>query len=277
MINVSFSSYAVDLNGDQVLFDENSDKQLETASIGKLFLLIDVARRLDTGEFSPDQTVQIPEAHRVEESGILYRMRDQELQLHDLALLVGAFSDNLATNALLSLCGLDRVRRVATELGYTDSALLDYIRDEARTDDVPWTPSYGTSRELCDLMVRLERREIISATVSDQVLTWLAADADTSMLADAFLLDPLAHVTPDYQNMTLRHKTGSTEVVRADVGIVTGTRATVAYAVIANWRQADVDLRAPVISRMREYGELIRAHVTGSGRDEPTHMNGETS
>ena len=158
------------------------------------------------------------------------------------------------------------MRAVAGELGYENTELHDYIRD-GRGPGLPWTPSFGTARELSDLMRRLGDRELVSEAVSDRVLDWLAAGADTSMLADAFSLDPLAHLEPEYQDILLRHKTGSTSVTRADIGIVSGPAGSVAYAVAANWKDRDEDLRVPVIDAMRAIGEQIRARVTGRERD----------
>ena len=249
-----------------VLAEHDPDVVCETASVGKVFLLIEVARRLQTGEMSPEQRIEIPVEHRVADSGLLYRMADPRVSVYDAALLVGAVSDNLATNALLWMCGLDAVREVAPALGYRDTALHDYIRNE-RTPDLPWTPSYGTGAELCDLMRRLGAGDVISPTVSEQVLTWLAADTDTSMVADALLLDPLAHAEAEYQGMVLRHKTGTTSFARIDVGHLAGPAASVAYAVAANWKGSRWDLRAPVLDAMRELGETLRAHVTGRPRD----------
>lgn len=100
------------------------------------------------------------------------------------------------------------------------------------------------------------------------MLDWLAADTDTSLTADAFLLDPLAHVDAEYQGMTLRHKTGSVGFARIDTGLLRGPVAGVAYAVAANWKESAADLRAPVIDGMREIGERIRAHATGLAREE---------
>lgn len=263
---VRWSVRIVDAATGVALAEHEPDAVCETASIGKVFLLIEVATRVADDRLRADQRVQIPAEHVVADSGLLYRMLDQRLTVHDAALLVGAVSDNLATNALISLCGLDEVRSVAVALGYTDTSLHDYIRNE-RTPEMPWTPSYGTGRELADLMRRLGAHEIVSADVSEQVLVWLAANTDTSMLADAFLLDPLAHPDAEYQGMLLRHKTGSTSFARIDIGWLQGPVVTVAYAVAANWKDQQDDLRAPVIDAMRAIGESIRAHVTGRARE----------
>ncbi len=263
----TWSVRVVDAVDRGILAEHDPHVQCETASVGKIFLLLEVARRLEEGTMDADERIVIPDEHRVEDSGLLYRMRDQNICVEDAALLVGAVSDNLATNALIHRCGLDAVRAVAPALGYERTSLHDYIRDE-RTPDLPWTPSYGTAAELADLMRRLGAGDAFSPAVSTRVLTWLSADADTSMVADAFLLDPLAHADSEYQGMVLRHKTGSVGFARIDVGHLSGPAAGVAYAVAANWKGSSDDLRASVIDDMRAIGEQIRAHVTGRARDE---------
>lgn len=263
---VTWSISIIDDHG-TTLAEHAPDQVCETASIGKIFLLIEVARRLASGELHPEQPIEIPDQHRVADSGLLYRMRGQRIMVQDAALLVGAFSDNLATNALLWMCGLEAVRAVAPTLGLRDTTLLDFIRDE-RTPDMPWTPSYGTGRELADVMRRLHAGEIVSAAVSAQVLDWLASDADTSMVAAGLLLDPLAHVDAEYQGMILRHKTGSVSFARIDVGHLAGPAAAVSYAVAANFKDSDRDLRAAVLDDMQAIGERLRAHVTGRARDD---------
>lgn len=258
----------------RVLAEHTPERVCRTASVGKLLLLVAVANRLQDGSLAPDQRIDIPEELRVEDSGLLYRMLDQRLTVADAALLVGAVSDNLATNALICLVGLDAVHAVSARLGYRNTLMLDYIRRE-RTPDLPWTTSYGCAAELSDLILRLGEgsgphqpgAELLSDPVRSRILTWLAADTDTSMLADSFLLDPLAHVEPEYQQMVLRHKTGSIGTARIEVGHLAGPAGRVAYAVAANWPDG-TDLRAAAIDTMRTIGEQIRRRVTGLDRED---------
>lgn len=259
---VTWSIHITDAESSQVLATHQADVVCRTASIGKIFLLIEVARRIVEKRLDPRQPIVIPEEHFVKDSGLLYRMLGQQVSVYDAAVLVGAVSDNLATNALIQMCGLDAVHAVSAELGYTDSALLDYIRNE-RGPELPWTPSYGTAFELSDLMARLDRNEILNEPVCQLVGRWLAADTDTSMVAAGFLLDPLAHDEPEYQGMELRHKTGSTSFARIDVGILNGPERKVAYAVAANWPEDSTDLRAPVLQTMQRIGNSIRGLATG--------------
>lgn len=260
--SVVWSVCVVDRDGHR-LAAADPDQVCQTASVGKIFLLIEVATRLAEGRLDPDERIVIPDELRVTDSGLLYRMRDQRLTVVDAALLVGAVSDNLATNALLACCGLDAVRAVAPSLGCRHTTLLDYIRDE-RLPGMPWTPSYGCAAELADVMRRLGRGEIGSPAISDQVLSWLAADTDTSMVAAALLLDPLAHVEPEFEGMMLRHKTGTTSFARIDTGWLGGPGGELAYAVCANWGDG-ADRREPVMAAMRRVGDGLRRWIGASG------------
>ncbi|WP_291277845.1 serine hydrolase [Galactobacter sp.] len=281
--NVDWSIRILDATSGEVLAEETATKRLKTASIGKIFLLIEVARRLEDGRLKAHERIEVLDEFFVEDSGLLYRMSDQNLTIEDAALFVGAFSDNLATNALIHACGLDNVVAVAKGLGYENTTLLDYIRDDRGDPNLPWTSSYGTGAELSDVIRRLGEGDgeaaraagadadasVITDAVRARVLGWLAANADTSMVASAFLLDPLAHVEREYQGLLLRHKTGAISTARIDVGHLSGPRGSIAYAVGANWDDADeagLDLRATVESSMAQIGEQIRAWVTGLDR-----------
>src|SRR6476659_11519660 len=121
---------------------------------------------------------------------------------------------------------------------------------------MPWNPP-----RLADLMRRLHRHEVVDRDVSRTVLRWIGTNTDLSMVASAFDLDPLAHAEPD-RGVRLVNKTGTISTARADVGVVEGPRATVAYAVLANWRPDD-DRRDAVLAGMHEIGRAIRGYVGG--------------
>ncbi|AOH45408.1 serine hydrolase [Propionibacterium sp. NM47_B9-13] len=273
---LTWSVRITDADG-SVLAEHTPEVVCLTASVGKLFLLVEVATQLCDGRLSPDQRIKIPADHWVADSGLLYRMRDQHVPVADAALLVGAVSDNLATNALVRLVGLSSVHEVAKRLGFSNTLMLDYIRADRGPDD-PETTSYGCAAELCELAHRIgsdDPDEVLTDGVRQWVRAWLAADVDTSMLSDAFLLDPLAHVEPEYQGMVLRHKTGSIPTARIDVGHLQGPNGAASWAVAANWLEGGPDLRAVAIDDMRAIGEQIRRHVTGMARDDVALLTSE--
>src|SRR5699024_4531372 len=143
----------------------------------------------------------------VADSGLWQHLRADTLPAADLAALVGAVSANLATTVLLRRAGSTAVADRGRTVALQRTALPDRVRDVRRPSDPP-ALSVGTAAELSGLMLSLHRGQVRSKAVSRQVLDWLALDTDTSMVAGALGLDPLAHTEID-RGMTLAHKTGT--------------------------------------------------------------------
>jgi len=238
-------------------------KLLRTASVAKVFVLMELADRLAAKEIAADQLVDRRGTPAVLDSGLWRAMRADSFPVTDLAVLVGAHSDNWATNALIDLCGLECVQARARASAPGGSMLYDHVRDD-RSGDVPATLSVGSAQDWVGIVQGL----CYADTHADrQVLEWLSRGADLSMVASAFDLDPLAHDTDDL-GLRLWHKTGTDRGVRADVGVVAAGSTAVSYAAIGNWPPADAraGVRRAVLSTMRGIGEEIRSAVLGEGR-----------
>lgn len=234
----------------------NADRPMKTASIGKVLLLIEVARRRDAGELSGAALLTRDPELLVADSGLWQHLQVEKLSVDDLCVLIASVSDNLATNVVLKQVGLQSLHVLTESLGLVHTALLDYVRDRRGPDDPP-TLSTGSASELSGLMSQLSRNELVSPLVSEQVNTWLATGVDLSMVASAFGVDPLAHVLID-RNLLIRNKTGSDPGVRADVGTIGRETSRYSYAVIANWDAPDAGLRDAVLSGMNDIGGLLR-------------------
>jgi beta-lactamase class A len=246
-----------------VVFADRAQERLSTASLGKVFLLLEVARRFADGSLRRDEPLCRTPALAVADSGLWQHLRTDCLPAEDLAVLVAAVSDNLATNVLLERVGLAEVQRLARELGYRSSALHDRVRDDRSAADEPVLSS-GTAAELSRLMVEVARDE--------RVAGWLARNTDLSMVASAFDLDPLAHADPTGTDagLTFFNKTGTDAGVRADAGVLRGPAASLAYAVVANWPGDGEDRRHEVLCAMREIGEWLLSRCCGTRRATPS-------
>lgn len=256
---VQVSARATDLASGRVLFEVDDHVVMPTASIGKVLLLIEVASRL-TGA-SPEAFTVLDRAPRdaAGDSGIWQHLQSPSLPIADLATMIGATSDNLATNVLLRYVGLEAVRARTEELGLTRTALLDLVRDHRGPDDAPQL-SIGSAKELTWLFASLARGEIVSPEVSQRVVGWLSLNGDLSMVASAFGLDPLAHRVPDH-NVLLMNKTGTDGGVRSEVGVLRGPRASVAYAVSTYFADTQLSSRLAVLDGMREVGIDLLEYV----------------
>lgn len=232
---------------------------MKTASVGKLLLLVEVARQCAEGELTGTTLLARDAELRVADSGIWQHLHVEELAVHDLCMLIASVSDNLATNALLKHVGLQRLHDLAESLGLEHTALLDYVRDHRGPDD-PEALSTGSASELSLVISQLSRNELVSPTVSEQVNVWLTTNVDLSMVASAFGLDPLAHAPSD-RNIVIRNKTGADPGVRADVGVIGRNTVWFHYAVIANWNASNPDLRDSALSAMRAVGAVLRTTI----------------
>jgi beta-lactamase class A len=253
---VSWSVMIRDGNGEAIA-EMDADRPLSTASIGKLLLLIEVARHLELGVLDHNAVLRRRDDLMVADSGLWQHLTCNELSIADLAVLVASVSDNLATNVLLDHIGLAAVAELGVGLELTHTGLHDFVRDHRRPEH-PEQLSTGSAAELSRLMVDLGRGRVVAPGVSDQVLRWLVTSVDLSMVASGFGLDPLAHHQPDHGVM-LWNKTGTNIGVRADTGLVQTPGSQLGYAVIANWDPQESDRRGDVLDAMHRVGVVLRS------------------
>jgi beta-lactamase class A len=249
------SATVLDLSTASPLVSIDDRIVLPTASVGKVLLLIEVSARLTRRAGDALGILEKAPVANVGDSGILRYLRAPALPIADLATLVGATSDNLATNMLIGEVGLDAVRRRGESLGLHRTALLDIVRDSRGPDDAPQL-SIGSTAELAWLMGALARGEIVDAETSRRVMGWLSLGSDLSMVASSFGLDPLAHASSDH-GILLINKTGTDAGVRSEVGALRGPSGAVSYAVSIQFDDTSLDARLRVLEAMRTIGADI--------------------
>lgn len=234
MDSVDWSINVVSLPTGQSVMTHSADIALKTASVPKLFLLHEVAEQLDSGKLKEGDLVDRRNTLQVSDAGIWQHLLVDELPLNDVAMFVAAFSDNLATNTLIDLIGLDRLKEKSVARGYRKTMLNDYIRKERIPEVHPSTVSQGSSRELSAFCAEHELLARNQNPVSQKLVSWLKSGVDYSMVLRNLGLDPLCS-SPSENGVSAWNKTGTDIGVRADVGVMEGKTALVAYAVIANW------------------------------------------
>lgn len=265
---------AVDSGAD--LLALHPDRQLHTASLGKLFALRATARRMYDDPSAGRQALPRPVAHAVADSGLWQHLSAPSLSAADAALLVGAVSDNLAANALIDWVGLAEIQAVARAWVDGGSTLLDYFRDE-RDEQHPATVSIGSARDYVRIATDIsaaapEPVDVPDATEASAgsapelglVREWLGTSVDTSLVAGALGLDPLSHFHP--ADFDCFNKTGCDATVRADVGVLRAYGTEVAYAAICNWETSnEPDTTHAVLADMQRLGSQIVATMAGAG------------
>lgn len=236
-----WSILAVDTGSGETLVESTPDLLLPTASVAKIFLLHHLAELLDEDASLGQLMLRKDSVAPVADSGLWQHLDAPALTLNDCARLVGAVSDNLATNVLLGHVGLAPVQAVARRLAAGGSMLNDSVRDVRRPDDAP-TLSIGCAADWVAYF----------RTPHPTVMSWLAPATDLSMVSAAFGLDPLAHTDPVH-DLRVWSKTGTDDGVRAEVGLLDVGGRQAAYAVICRFHGEVI----PVLAQMRAYGTLI--------------------
>ncbi len=128
--DVEWSVCIRDAATSEVLAAVEPELVLRTASIGKLFLLIEIARQAEAGELDLGEELARTDEDAVADSGLWHLMARDTFTVEDLCWLLGGFSDNLATNVLVRRIGIEAVTATSTSLGFVRSALLDRVRDD---------------------------------------------------------------------------------------------------------------------------------------------------
>ena len=253
------SANITDLSSNETIVAIDDRIVLPTASIGKILLLIEISARLTSQDFSGYGILDKSIRDSVGDSGIWQHLQAPALPVADLATLVGATSDNLATNLLLKQVGLEAVRARTESLGMSRTALLDIVRDDRGPDDAPQL-SVGSTAELSRLFGQLARGEVVDPGTSQRVTGWLSLNCDLSMVASAFGLDPLSHRMPDHSTLLI-NKTGTDYGIRSEAGALKGKRAAVSYAVSIQFDDDSLEKRLRVLEAMRTIGEEILEYV----------------
>ncbi len=253
------SASVIDLQTSRALVSIDDRIVLPTASIGKILLLIEVSARLTQRDFAGHGILDKTLRDAAGLAGVWQHLQAPALPIADLATLVAATNDNLATNVLLREVGLDAIRARTESLGLTRSALLDLVRDTRGPDDAPQL-SVGSTAELAGLFGALARSEVVDPVTSQRVMGWLSLNADLSLVASAFGLDPLSHRGADHDTL-LVNKTGMDVGVRSEAGALRGSRSSVAYSVSVQFHDDGLPARLRVIDAMRTVGYDLLEYV----------------
>ncbi|SCE91399.1 beta-lactamase class A [Micromonospora chaiyaphumensis] len=224
------------------------DLVLPLASVGKVLLLAEVARRLADRTLEADQPVELLDTDRaLGGTGLLGQLSPRWWTVADLATAVATVSDNAATNALLRLVTLDAVQDLARVAGLRDTTVHDLIRAE-RGPGVPDTFATGTAGELCAFLADVAKGTWHSPQACRLLRGWLAGNIDRTMVADSIGHDPWSG-----DGVRVENKTGTDTGVRADTGIVSG-RHTVVYAVVAAFAPGE---ERTAVAELRRWGATV--------------------
>ena len=201
----------------------NQDLVLTTASSIKVPILLALYLKDAAGRLDVRTPFIVDERHRVGGSGVLQHLdHPATLAIEDIASLMINVSDNIATNILIDLVGMDFVNDTLESMGFHQTRLRRKMIDNvaaARGDENTSTP-----REAAELMRRLYTGEAGSREISDCVLRILKKPKRTS---------PVARLLPE--TVLIANKPGGLGGVSCEFAVVYLERRPYVFSCMTNW------------------------------------------
>ena len=156
----------------------NADFQVYAASTIKVPVLCLLFRDAEQGRVDLSQTLVVAKENRVGGSGILQSLRPElEMSIFDLASLMMVLSDNIATNQIIDVVGMDRVRDFCKEKGlYNTWIWQKMIHQGPPPADMPagLIPNATTAADLGVLMEQIAAETIVSPASCRKIVQIMA-------------------------------------------------------------------------------------------------------
>lgn len=210
------------------------NERVRTASTIKLPVMAAAFAKVRAGEAKWDELITLRDEDKVSGSGVLHEFSGGvRLPLRDLVHLMIVVSDNTATNLVLDRITADAVNDLLDKLGLKETRSLRKVRGDGTDLKAPggWSKAglieenrkYGlgvsTSREMVELLAKLDRGEVGTAEDSREML---------AILERQQYKDGIGRKLARYK---VASKSGSLDALRSDVGIVTTPKGKVAMAI----------------------------------------------
>jgi beta-lactamase class A len=230
--------YVHDLEGD---FDYGvrPDEEFFTASTIKLPVMVAVYRKVDKGELSYSQMIEIKEEDWAAGAGWLQWERAGTRQsVGDLLLLMMTQSDNVATNALVrTVGGADHVNEVARSLGARNTLIYQKVSSERAA--IPQLDNRSTPRDMATMLQKIAQGEAASEKSCEYMIELMNQNEldwwlDAGLPADVYAAN----------------KAGWLYEVYDDVGIVKAGDRPYVVAIMSKYGSGDVDSGEALIEEL---------------------------
>lgn len=194
----------------------NENLVVPSASLIKVPVMIEAFRQIESGVLNPDSRMSVNPEKVVPFSVLEFLDSRNTYTLLDLIRLMIIYSDNTAANLLIDLLGMAKINGCIQELGLKETKLQRKMMDsESRKNGLE---NLTTAGEMAELLIRLNRGEIIDSSRSGQVLEIMKGQADECMMRVEL---------PD--EIPIARKSGELENLNHEMAIVYGKRFNYLY------------------------------------------------
>lgn len=223
-LEVSF--YIQDENG-EVLASHNSEKQIPSASIIKIPILIELMNQVEARALRLDQEIIMRKEDVVSGAGELQFQPDgTSYPLKYLAREMIRISDNVATNLLIEQVGMVSIQSWLAANGYKLTQLSRKMMDfEAITEG---RQNYTSPKEISNMLVSLYSGKYLSKESTAFIMDLLLDCADSSTIPSKLPAE-----------VQIAHKTGTLNYVRGDAGIILGEKPVILAVFVEGFESLD--------------------------------------
>jgi len=195
------------LNNDEII-QINQEYVFPSASTIKLVIMSELLRQVKEKKLSLDQTIVLTDKMRTSGDGILKELNTgHEFTLQEILVLMIIISDNMATNILIDIVGMDNVNKMAQELGLKKTKLqrkmMDFVAAKSGGEN------YTSAHDMCSILEMIYKGENIDKYYSSIMLDILKRQQVNGRVN---LYLP--------KDIVIAHKTGGLNRLEHDVGIV---------------------------------------------------------
>lgn len=227
----------------------NPDRVYPSASTIKLVIMSEVFRLVKEGLLHPDQPIMLRDDMRVGGDGILKELNaGHQFTLKEIVTLMIILSDNMATNMLIDMVGMDKVNAMARQLGLKDTKLQRKMMDSAAAK--AGRENFTSAADMYRILELIYEGENIDREYSDIMLEILKKQQVRGRL-DLYLPE----------DVLIAHKTGDLDNLEHDVGIVYLPNCKYIICVLTNEMDSNKEAREVIgkISRF-VYLEMNKTH-----------------
>lgn len=202
----------------------NADRDFPTASIVKIAILAEVLRQVQEGRLRWKRRYTYrPAKDKVGGSGVLrYLDGGLRLTLHDWSVLMMSVSDNIATNVLIDLAGVEAINRNLKRNQIAPLRLRGRVfRKNARPKGTRHF-AQGTPRAWTTLMRKLVHGEMLSPKYTEEALRIMRIQAYITGIRKKIPLNPWEEIDPkrDRRKVWIASKPGGFRGFRGEVGVI---------------------------------------------------------
>ncbi|MGN7402813.1 serine hydrolase [Cytobacillus praedii] len=224
----------------------NSEGKFSSASLIKVPILIECFRQADRGTLNLQQPIQIASVEKAGGAGVLQALSsDLELKVMDVMTLMIIVSDNLATNLLIDLIGMDQINQGMRELNLQHTELNRKMMDFTALKN--GLDNYTTAFDMLTCLKEIDENRILSKESASKARRIMENQQFQNKLSDQIDLDAFK----------IANKTGELFGNEHDCAIIEYENKSVYAAVLIDQLKVPKDGRQTLAS----IGQLISQYL----------------